>query len=43
MKKKEREFIKNIQYSENANAKKILRKYKIERWIYYTIFLLLTI
>lgn len=43
MKKKEREFIKNIQYSENAIAKKILRKYKIERWIYYTIFLLLTI
>lgn len=43
MKKKEREFIKNIQYSENAIAKKILRKYKIERWIYYTIFLLLMI
>ena len=43
MKRKERELINQIDYEENKIAKKILRRYKFEKWIYYTIFLLLTI
>lgn len=43
MKRKERELINQIDYEENKISKKILRRYKFEKWIYYTIFLLLTI
>ena len=43
MKRKERELINQIDYEENKIAKKILRRYKFEKWIYYTIFLLITI
>ena len=43
MKRKERELKNQIDYEENKIAKKILRRYKFEKWIYYTIFLLITI
>ena len=43
MKKKGREFINNIQYSENKIAKKILKNIKLSNKVFYLTYILLTI
>ncbi len=43
MKRRDKEFINGIKYSENKMAKKILRDAKISKWIFYFMFLLETI
>lgn len=43
MKKSNKEIVKNITYSENKIAKKILRDAKISNWMFYLMFILETI
>lgn len=43
MKKRNKEIVKNLSYSENKIAKKILKSARISNWIFYLTFLLITI